>query len=112
MLTAEQRSEIRRLFYGEHWRIGTIAIQLSLHRSTVERALGLDRFGARGAVRPSALDPFYPLVESILVKYPRLTASRIHRMLEERGYHGSATQLRRFIRKHRRRPPCQEAYLR
>ena len=28
MITPAQRAEIRRLFYGEHWKIGTIAAQL------------------------------------------------------------------------------------
>ncbi len=37
MIDAELRAEIRRLFHAEHWRIGTIARQLGLHRDTVRR---------------------------------------------------------------------------
>ncbi len=35
MITEAQRAEIRRLFYAEHWRVGTIARELSLHPDTV-----------------------------------------------------------------------------
>ena len=39
MITEAQRAEIRRLFYAEHWRIGTIASELGLHTTTVRAAL-------------------------------------------------------------------------
>ena len=31
MISAELRAHIRRLFYGEHWKIGTIAAELGVH---------------------------------------------------------------------------------
>ena len=34
MITAETVAHIRRLFYAEHWKIGTIAQELGLHRDT------------------------------------------------------------------------------
>ena len=42
MISAEMRAKIRRLFYAEHWRVGTIAEQLDVHRDTVLRALNLE----------------------------------------------------------------------
>lgn len=112
MISAELRTEIRRLFFGEHWRIGTIVRQLNLHRDTVERALGLDEFVSRGAVRPSALDPFRELIGATLKQYPKLTETRVHEMLSARGYGGQSAQVRRYINKHDLRPqhPA-EAYL-
>lgn len=31
MISPEQRAEIRRLYYAEHWRVGTIATTLGVH---------------------------------------------------------------------------------
>ena len=50
MITPAQRAEIRRLFYGEHWKVGTIA-QLGLHRETVRAAVERETAG----VRPSCV---------------------------------------------------------
>ena len=36
----ELRAQILRYFHAEHWRVGTIARQLGVHHSTVERVLG------------------------------------------------------------------------
>ena len=35
-------TNIRRLHYAEHWKVGTIATELRVHHEAVERALGLD----------------------------------------------------------------------
>ncbi len=90
MISDEQRATIRRLFYGEHWKIGTIAAQLDLHENTVKAAVNIDQFVVRGQARPSTLDPFVPLMRDILKQYPRLTGTRLHEMLRARGYSGSA----------------------
>ena len=45
--------------------------------------------------RPSALDPFLPFIRDTLTQYPRLRATRLHEMLRQRGYPGSAVQVRR-----------------
>ena len=37
----EVAAEIVRLHYAEHWKVGTIAQQLGLHRDVVERLLGV-----------------------------------------------------------------------
>ena len=39
MVTPEQHAEIRRLYYGEHWKVGTIAAALGVHHDTVRAAL-------------------------------------------------------------------------
>ena len=55
MITPAQRAEIRRLFYGEHRKIGTIATQLGLHRETVRAAVEHESGAGRpGLYRPSA----------------------------------------------------------
>ena len=53
----ELKAQILRYHFVEHWRVGTIARQLGVHHSTVERVLGeagVERgVGARDAPRSS-----------------------------------------------------------
>src|SRR5437899_1602623 len=73
MISPEQRAEIRRLFYAEHWRVGTIATTLGVHHDTVYHAIERDRFVRTGTqVRPSALDPYKAFLAATLEPYPRL----------------------------------------
>lgn len=112
MITPAQHAEIRRLYYAEHWRVGTIAAQLGLHHETVTAALNRASVLTRaGRCRPTALDPFLPFLRDTLAQYPRLRATRLHEMLRQRGYGGSAVQVRRVVRQ-LRPAPASEAYLR
>ncbi len=110
MIPPEQRAEIRRLYYAEHWRIGTIASTLGVHHDTVRVAL--ERFIRPGTqVRPSSLDPYKPFLLATLEQYPRLRATRLDAMIRARGFAGSAVQIRRWVRTVR--PAARaEAYLR
>jgi hypothetical protein len=90
MIAPEQRAEIRRLYYAEHWRVGTIPTALGVHHDTVRHAIDADRFLRPGAqIRPSTLDPYKPFLLATLEQYPRLRAMRLHEMLRPRGYPGS-----------------------
>ena len=105
-------AQILRYHHVEQWRIGTIATQLGLHRTTVQRVLaqaGLPRQVAQP--RPSALDPYLPFLQETLSKFPTLTASRLHAMVKERGYPGGPDHFRHLVALHRPRRPA-EAYLR
>ena len=108
----EIEAQILRFYHVERWRIGTIARQLRVHRDTVTRVLaqaGLPRIGKPS--RPSKLDPYLPFIRETLAKFPTLTASRLHVMVQERGYRGGPSHFRHVIAWHRPRPPA-EAYLR
>jgi transposase len=99
MISLLQRAEIRRLFYAEHWPIGTIADALGVHHETVRRAVNRDRGIHPGPqIRPSQLDPYKTFIAATLEQYPRLRATRLWAMLRERGYPGSAVQVRRYVR--------------
>lgn len=112
MIPPDQRAEIRRLFYAEHWKVGTIATQLGVHHETVTAALNRASLLSQGGrCRPTALDPFLPLIRDTLAQYPQLRATRVHEMLRSRGYPGSAVQVRRAVRRLRPAAPS-EAYLR
>lgn len=92
-------AEIRRLYYAEHWRIGTIAAQLHVHHETVRRVLGLRPADTPGPhpKRPALLEPFADFIADQLARYPRLRATRIFDMLVERGYTGSVRTVRRHL---------------
>jgi transposase len=110
VITPEQRAEIRRLFFAEHFKVGTIAAVLGVHPDTVRSAVGTEGFNRAQIVRASALtDPYLDLIRETLERYPRLRATRIFAMLRPRGYTGSVVQLRRVIA--RLRPPQREAFL-
>jgi transposase len=111
MIPPEQVAEIRRLFFAEHWRVGTIATQLGRHPDTIRRALATERFARPATPRPSLLDPYHPFLQETLQRYPRLRATRLFEMVRQRGYPGSVVHLRRLVRTLRPRPAA-EAYLR
>jgi len=110
-LAPEIEAKILRYYHVEKWRNGTIARQLHIHHSSVERVLrqaGLPRIGK---IRISRIDPYLPFIRQTLEKFPSLTASRLYVMVRERGYTGSADHFRHLISHHRPRPQA-EAYLR
>ena len=76
MIPAAQVVEIRRLFFAEHWRLGTIATQLGLHADTVRRALATDRFARPAVVRPSLCDPYRAFLQATLQQVPPGSAPR------------------------------------
>lgn len=99
MITPEQHAEIRRLYFGEHWKVGTIADALGVHHDTVRAAIAHDtRTVRRGTCRASALDPYLPFLQDTLAQYPRLRSTRLFEMVRPRGYTGSVVQLRRIVR--------------
>jgi transposase len=98
MIPKETEAEIVRLYHGEKWPIGTIAGQLGLHHTTVQRVLrhtGLDAKVV--APRPSMTDPFVPFIVEQLEKYPGLRASRLFEMVKARGYPGRSDHFRRVV---------------
>jgi transposase len=112
MISKEREAEILRLHHAEKWRVGTIASQLGLHHTTVQRVLahaGLDPKVV--SPRPSKVDAYVPFILETLKKYPRLRASRLFHMVRERGYPGAPDHFRRLVSRLRPRPPA-EAFLR
>jgi len=105
-------AEIRRLFFREHWKKGTIARQLGVHHDVVERVVGpLGPAPKSRDARPSVLDTYHGFVLETLERYPTLVATRLFDMIVERGYTGSMRTLRRFVLLNRPIPK-HEVYLR
>lgn len=112
MIDKQREVEILRLFHSEHWTIGTIARQLSIHHSTVRRVLS--QAGApegKRMSRKSIVDDYVPMIVETLEKYPKLTAMRLFEMARVRGFQGSSNYFRAIIARYRPRPPV-EAYQR
>jgi len=57
-VAAEVETEIGRLFHVGHWRVGTIAEQLGIHRDVVRRVLGPLRAEPRSERTPLLVAPY------------------------------------------------------
>ena len=111
-IAAEVEAEIRRLHYAEHWPVGTIATQLSVHADVVRRVVGL--FSPKRelpAPTRRICAPYETFIAETLARYPKLRASRLFEMVKERGYHGSVRTLREHVAGVRPAPK-REAFLR
>ncbi len=112
MIPRELEAEILRLHHAEGWPVGTLARQLRVHHSTVRRVLGQAGIAAAHQyTRPLMVEPFVPFIQETLARYPTLRASRLYRMVRERGYPGAPDHFRSIVARFRPRQVT-EAYLR
>ena len=113
MIAPEVEAEILRVFHAEKWRVGTIAKQLGVHHSVVERVLSQAGVQPTPVTPGSIVDPYMPFIKDTLEKYPTLTASRLFEMAKQRGYQGGSDHFRHVVAEAGLRPrrPA-EAYLR
>jgi transposase len=97
-LSKQRETDILRYYFAEQWRIGTIARQLGLHHSTVERVIaqaGIPKPERTSA--PSIIDPYLPFIVETLQQYPSLSACRVYQMAVERGYPGGSSHFRQHV---------------
>lgn len=112
MISKDREADILRLYHAERWPIGTIASQLGVHHTTVQRVLSQAGLTPKAVTsRPSIVEPYLPYMLEVLAKYPRLHASRLFQMVRQRGYPGSPDHFRRLVGRLRPRPAA-EAFLR
>jgi transposase len=108
MIAKQTEAEIQRLFHAEKWRVGTIAAELGVHHTTVQRVLRQSGIEPKALTpRPSIADPFVPFIVEQLTKHPRLCASRLFEMVRARGYPGGADHFRRVVGQHRPKRPAE-----
>jgi transposase len=111
MHSKEKEAQVLRLYYGERWKIGTIAEELGIHHTVVRRIIAQEGHAGSLPRKKRLIDPYLPTIEETLQKHPRLTASRLYEMVRMRGYPGKISQLRAIVAELRpRRTP--EAFLR
>lgn len=105
-------AKILRYHFVEHWGPHTIAAQFGIHHSTVDRVLsqaGMPK--AERTRQASIVDPYLPFIIETLAQYPKLTATRLYAMVQQRGYPGRSSHFRSHVAQLRPRKPS-EAYLR
>ena len=102
-MTESKRNEI-----VTRWRAGSsirqIARELALARNTVSRVLAQIEARRAGGPdgsptrrRPSRLDPYEPVIQELLSRYPDLTAVRLLEELRQRGFTGRYTVVRQRL---------------
>src|SRR3989338_2982904 len=111
-MNASLWSEIRRLHLVHGIYKKEIARRLQLSVKTVRRALKCDAPPLERVIRfrESKLDFFKETIVSLLADYPGLSAIRIYEKISEKGYQGSITILRTYLRKVR--PVKREVFVR
>ena len=101
-------TELTRNEIVSRWRAGSsirqIARELRLARNTVGAVLGQtearragDPVGSPTRRRPSRLDPYEPVIQDLLGRYPDLTAMRLLEELRRRGFSGGYTVVRQRL---------------
>ena len=111
-ITPEMEAEIPRLYQVEGWLRTTIAKQFGIHHGVVHRVL--TRAGVAIKVKQSRrtkAEPYLPFIKEYLGKYPKLSATRLHHMVKERGFTGGIDHFRDIVRELRPKP-VREAFLR
>ena len=97
-------------YLGEGMSKTAIAKKLGVSRMTVYRHAAGDKtepvYGPRPP-RPTLLDPYKDYIRGKLKIYPELSAVRLLKEIEERGYPGKITRVRDFVRLIRPRPPLE-----
>ena len=107
MIPDELESRILRLYHAEKWRIGTIARQVGVHHSTVQRVLARAGIPRAKVLQPSMVDTYREVIQNTLAIYPGLPASRLYEMVRERGYPGGPDHFRHVVSLHRPSPPAE-----
>jgi transposase len=111
-VSAQVEADISRLFYREHFPVGTICSQLGCHAEVVKRVLGLlPPSDYEPKPRALTLAPYVGFIQQTLEQYPRLCSTRLYDMLTERGYPGSVRTVRSYVQKVRPKKQAQ-AFLR
>lgn len=111
VVSVEVETEIKRLFFAEHWPVGTVARQLDVHEDVVRRVVGLIERRVPKKPRAKLVDDYRGFVDEVLRQYPTLRATRLHEMLKARGFEGSVRTLRDHVAAVRPQPR-HEAFLR
>lgn len=109
----ETALKIRRLFFAEHWPVGTIATQVDVHPDVVKRVAGL--ISDKRVVPPQQSSPLLAahrdFIHDTLTQYPTLRATRVFDMIAARGYAGSVRTVREHVARVRPKRAA-DAYLR
>ncbi len=91
----DTQTQILRYHFVEGWPVNTIAAQLQVHHSVVDRVISqAGQPKSERTRRASKIDPFVPFILQTLEQFPRLSAARLYGMVCARGYQGGASHFR------------------
>jgi transposase len=99
---------VRRLFLVEKLSKNAIAKRLGIHRRTVRLAVSSDSLPTNKSHRKSSgglLAPYHEILQSRLKEYPELSAKRLFLEIQPKGYTGSYTAVKTFVRTLRTHTP-------
>ncbi len=110
---SEIEAEILRLAFIDEWPVGTIATQLSIHRSVVERIISQSQDATiTKLTRQKLIENYLEFIMETMKKYPDIHASRLFSMVKKRGYEGRSQSYFRKIISDLRPKKMQEAFAR
>jgi transposase len=101
-ISEDLRNKVRRLFYNEHYTIHAISQSEGIHPDTVKGALNRPMIQSAGSViseKTSILDAYKDEIKEKIEHYPKMCATRLLQILEDKGFRGSIITLRRYLRK-------------
>jgi len=103
-IAAELEAQILSYHDAEKSSIGTLARKLSVHHSTVRRVLmRAGMLTPETLPRLSQFDMYWPITRETLETFPMLPASRLYRIVHDRGYRGGPDHFRSLIASRRPR---------
>ena len=88
---------------SRHFQIGRNTVRRILHRHERQREQGHEAL-TKKIPRKSQLDPYLPLIQELLKKFPKLTGVRMLEELRDAGYQGGITILRERLSGMLKRP--------
>lgn len=110
MIDYETYSRIKHLHLQKGLTAMQISRELTLDERTVKLWIAAKQFSPRKPViRPSLLDPFKETVVKMIESY-QYTAQQVYQRIQEEGYVGGYTVVKKFVRKIR--PNRKKAFLR
>ena len=98
MLDADHINEIHRLHQGEHWSIRKIAVHLHLARRAIRKYIDSPVQTPARRTRTCKIDPFKPVIASLLEQDASASAVVILQRLRPLGYDGGITIVRACVR--------------
>lgn len=109
MIDYETYSRIKHLHLQKGLTAMQISRELALDERTVKLWIAAKQFSPRKSViRPSLLDPFKDTVVKMIESY-QYTAQQVYQRIQEEGYTGGYTVVKKFVRKIR--PTRKKAFL-
>jgi hypothetical protein len=96
--------KIKQLYFANHYTVNAICEVTGHHHLTIKKVINYDSFKKKEfKKRKSILDDYNRVIHEQLELYPKLPATRLLQIIQDRGYKGSINLLRVYLSKTRTR---------